>query len=55
MENLFLNLTVVTEGISSMFSMYVDWLMNDGLFFGLLVIVLPLTRKIINILLKFRR
>lgn len=52
MENLFPILTEATQGIGSMLNMYMEWLLSDGLIFGLLIIVLPLIGKVINILKK---
>lgn len=53
MENLFsLMAQFINEGLAPMLTLYVDWLMHDGLFFGLGIIVLPLVARIINILKK---
>lgn len=52
MENLFSNLTAVLEGIFPMLAMLNSWLLSDGLFFGLGIIVLPLLGKLISILKK---
>ena len=52
MENLFQILTEVTVGIFPMLTMLNNWLLSDGLLFGLLIIVLPLIGKVINILKK---
>lgn len=52
MQNLFSNLTEVTTGMFPMLTMLNEWLLNDGLMFGLLIIVLPLIGKVINILKK---
>ena len=52
MKNLFPILTEATKGISSMLNMYMEWLLSDGLLFGLGIIVLPLLGKVINILKK---
>lgn len=53
MENLFSNLTIfISDGLNPMLTMLVNWLMGDGLFLGMVVIVLPLLGRIINILRK---
>ena len=52
MENLFSILTEIVVGITPMLNMYMEWLLSDGLIFGLGIIVLPLLGKVINILKK---
>lgn len=52
MEYLFPILTEATKGIGSMLNMYMEWLLSDGLLFGLGIIVLPLIGKAVNIIKK---
>lgn len=53
MAKLFENLSIVIEdGIGPMLAIYMDWLLHDGLFFGLGIIVLPLLARIIHIFKK---
>lgn len=55
MEMLFQNLTtLLNEGITPNMTKLVNWLMDaeQGLFLGLIVIVVPLLGRIINILTK---
>lgn len=56
MENLFpLMSQFISEGLTPMLTMLVNWLMGDGLFLGLIVIVLPLLGSIVSILKKIQR
>lgn len=55
MENLFPILTEIVTGITPALTMYMEWLLGDGLLFGLGIIVLPLIGKVISILSKLRR
>lgn len=53
MENLFPLLSeFISDGLTPMLTMLVTWLMGDGLYLGLIVIVIPLLGRIINILKK---
>lgn len=53
MENLFTNLsTFISAGLTPMLTDLVNWLMGDGLFLGLVVIVLPLLGRIVSIFKK---
>lgn len=54
MENLFANLSIfISTGLTPMLTNLVNWLMGDGLFLGLVVIVLPLLGRIVSIFKKF--
>lgn len=55
MENLFSVLTEILNGIFPSLLLLNNWLLNDGLIFGMLIIVLPLIGKLINIIIKIRR
>lgn len=55
MENLFSILTEIVNGIIPALTLYNNWLLSDGLLFGLGIIVLPLLGKLISIVIKIRR
>lgn len=55
MENLFSVLTEIVSGMVPALNLYLNWLLSDGLLFGLGIIVLPLLGKAINIFTKLRR
>lgn len=56
MENLFPIMSqFISEGLTPNLTLLVSWLMGDGLFLGLIVIVLPLLGSIISIFRKIKR
>lgn len=54
MQSLFSDLSIfISAGLTPMLTSLVNWLMGDGLFLGLVVIVLPLLGRIVSIFKKF--
>lgn len=44
---------IVNDGLLPCLQVYLDFLLNEGLFFGVCILVLPLLGKIVNIIKKF--